>query len=61
MPYILVMLFLTTTPNSQYVNHVDSIRFDTQEACEAAQKAIGENTKLDTGGHLVTLMCMAAK
>jgi hypothetical protein len=45
MPYVLVMLFLASTGPSR-LDHVDSIRFDSQKACESAEQAIRANALL---------------
>ncbi len=62
MPYILLMLFLATSGPPR-LEHVDSIRFDSQEACESAEKAIRTNALLAAKGADLTMSmaCSPAK
>ncbi len=61
MPYILVMLFLAAGGPPR-LDHVDSIRFDSQRACESAEKIVRSNALLASRGAdlIVSMTCMPA-
>jgi hypothetical protein len=62
MPYILIMLFLAATGPTR-LDHVNSIRFDSEQACKAAMVSFRSHAILAANGAdlLVTLDCIPAK
>jgi hypothetical protein len=62
MPYILIMLFLAASGPPR-LDHVDSVRFDSERACEAALKNVQTNASLaaNFSDTRVSIACLPAE